>query len=64
MPGTTYFMLGEFVAARAHLEQGIALYDPQQHRAHGSVWEDPGHVSRPYAARTLWFLGYPDQALQ
>src|SRR5262249_51850397 len=23
---------GDFAAARAHLEQGLALYDPQQHR--------------------------------
>ena len=33
--GDTLFYLGEFARARAHLEQGMALYDPQQHRAHG-----------------------------
>jgi hypothetical protein len=27
------FWLGELDAARAHLAQGIALYDPQQHRS-------------------------------
>ena len=31
--GLTLFWLGEFAPARAHLEQGIALYDPQQHRS-------------------------------
>ena len=33
--GATLFWLGELAPARAHLEQGIALYDPQQHRSHG-----------------------------
>src|SRR5262245_61100178 len=32
--GQTLFELGEFVPARAHLDQAIALYDPQQHRSH------------------------------
>ena len=29
--GSTLFYLGEFAPAREHLEQGIALYDPQKH---------------------------------
>jgi tetratricopeptide (TPR) repeat protein len=32
--GDTLVWLGEFPGARAHLEQGMALYNPQQHRAH------------------------------
>ena len=29
--------------AREHLEQGIALYDPQQHRSHAFLYGyDPG----------------------
>ena len=37
--------LGEFAAARTHLEQGIALYDPQQHRSHAFRYgQDPGVV--------------------
>ena len=31
--GQTLFFLGELALAREHLEQGIALYDPQQHRS-------------------------------
>jgi hypothetical protein len=31
--GGTLFFLGEFTQARIHLEQSIALYDPQQHHA-------------------------------
>jgi predicted ATPase len=32
--GTTLFESGALVQAQAHLEQGIALYNPQQHRSH------------------------------
>ena len=60
--GTTLFELGELASARAHLEQGIALYDPQQHRPVGM--QDPGVSCRYWVARALWELGYPDQALQ
>jgi predicted ATPase len=38
MLGTTLFYLGEVAPARVHLEQGIALYDPQQHRFHTSLY--------------------------
>jgi class 3 adenylate cyclase/predicted ATPase len=57
--------LGEFVASQAHFAQAIALYDPQQHHAHAFRYgEDPGVVCCAYAGVTLWWLGYPDQALQ
>jgi predicted ATPase len=47
------------------LEQGITLYDRQQHRTHALLYgQDPGVACRSYAAVTLWLLGYPDQALQ
>src|SRR5262249_34921039 len=46
-------------------EQGIALYDPQQHRVHAFRYgQDPGVACRAYVAVTLWWLGYPEQALQ
>ena len=35
--GPTLFVFGELGLARAHLEQAIALYDPQQHRDRKSV---------------------------
>jgi hypothetical protein len=55
--------LGEFAAA--HFAQGTALYKPQQHHAHALRYgEDPRVVCRAYAGVTLWWLGYPDQALQ
>jgi predicted ATPase len=64
--GLPLLYLGEVAPARAHLEQGSALYDPQQHRSLVFHWggADPGVVCRSYAAQALWLLGYPDQALQ
>ena len=63
--GEILFYLGELVPARAHLEQGIALYNPQQHRTHAFLYgQDPGMGCRVFAALVLWVLGYPDQALQ
>jgi TOMM system kinase/cyclase fusion protein len=56
---------GELVAARTHLEQGLALYDPRQHRAEAfRSGHDPGIACRIWAAVVLWRLGYPTQALQ
>ena len=63
--GLASFYLGEPAAARKHLEQGIALYDPQKDGPQVSdVAQDLGVVCRVYTAWTLWFLGYPDQALK
>src|SRR4029453_8398046 len=64
--GQTFFFLGEFALARAHLEQVLTGYDPQQHRALSLLLggEDPGVVCLGLAAGAWWFLGYPDQALQ
>jgi TOMM system kinase/cyclase fusion protein len=65
MLGTTSFYLGEIASARVHLEQAVALYDRQQHRAHAfrDVGTDPGVLGFIYAAHVLWLLGNPDQAL-
>jgi class 3 adenylate cyclase/predicted ATPase len=63
--GQTMFWLGEMAPARAHLEQGMALYDPQRHRSHAFVYgQDPAIMCRSFAAQPIWVLGYPDQALQ
>jgi predicted ATPase len=63
--GTTLLFLGELTTARTHLEQGMALYDPQQHRSLALRYgADSGLVCRLYAGWVFWLLGYPDQALQ
>ena len=61
--GKTLCHLGEFAQARGHLEEGIALYDPQQCRS-VFVLNDPKVTCLSHAAFALWFLGYPDQAQQ
>ena len=62
---TTSLLMGELPLARTHLEQGLALYDPQQHRALAVVYgHDPGVCCRGGAAIVFWLLGYPDQALR
>jgi DNA-binding winged helix-turn-helix (wHTH) protein/predicted ATPase len=62
---TPLFCLGEFSLARRHAEQGIALYEPHQHRSHTFLYgQDPGGLCLIYAALSLWQLGYPDQALR
>jgi predicted ATPase len=64
LQGLTLSTLGELPAALGHLEEGIALYDPQLHRPdRGRVGaQDPKMTCLSYAAWTLWRLGYPDQA--
>ena len=62
--GGTLYLLGELTSARTHLEQAIALYDPQQHPRSTFGTADPRVDCLSYAAWTLWYLGYPDQALK
>jgi class 3 adenylate cyclase/predicted ATPase len=62
--GVTLFRLGAVATAHTHLTQGIALYNPQQHRASVFLYgDDSGVVCHSYVSRTLWLLGYPDQGL-
>jgi TOMM system kinase/cyclase fusion protein len=62
--GTTLFFLGAVALAHTHFVQGIALYDPKQHRASAFLYgEDGGVVCKSLAAWTLWCLGYPNQGL-
>jgi class 3 adenylate cyclase/predicted ATPase len=62
--GTTLFQLGVVASAYTHFAQGIALYDPKQHRASAFLYgEDAGVVCHNLAGWTLWCLGYPNQWL-
>ena len=65
--GQTSLFRGEFATARVHLDQGMALYSPQQHQALGVRAGFPGDLGvfcHCFAAHALWHLGYPDQARQ
>jgi TOMM system kinase/cyclase fusion protein len=62
--GVTLYHLGAVTAAHTHCAQGIALYDPKQHRASAFLYgQDAGVVCHSYAALTLWIRGYPEQGL-
>jgi len=63
--GFTLFRRGEVRPAYTHLEQGMALYDPTHHYALARLLAlNPGVALYCYAARALWLLGYPAQALE
>jgi class 3 adenylate cyclase/predicted ATPase len=63
--GNQQYCLGKFITAREHLEQGVTLYDSQQHRALAFLsGNDQGVVCLSLAAWVLWMLGFPDQALE
>jgi tetratricopeptide (TPR) repeat protein len=63
--GATLFWLGDYAAARTHVEQGVTLTDPTAERAlalrHGAA---PGVSCLNVAAHTPWCLGAPAQALR
>jgi TOMM system kinase/cyclase fusion protein len=62
--GSTLLYLGMAASALTHFVQGMALYDPQQHRAAALLYgDDAGVICCILAAWTLWSLGYPDQGL-
>jgi predicted ATPase/class 3 adenylate cyclase len=63
--GQTLSFLGQFSTAQVHLDRGMTLYDPEQHRSLASLYgQDQGVICRSWAALALWCLGYPDQALR
>jgi tetratricopeptide (TPR) repeat protein len=66
--GTTLFFLGRFADAATALNEGIAIDDAI------ARWDEPAHlllyteragvVCRLYSAWTMWYLGFPDRALE
>jgi predicted ATPase len=63
--GASLSFLGEFAAARTHLEQSLTLDDPCQPR--GAAFLLGENLQVFCVARLsslLWYLGYPDHALQ
>ena len=62
--GLVLFYRGEPASAQMHHRQVLAIYDPQVHHGLDVRFADLGVVSRSFLAWELWYLGYPDQALQ
>lgn len=63
--GQTLCMHGEPTLARQHLQQVVALYEPQRH--HALVVRcgyDPGIYAHAMESWVLWVAGYPAQAQQ
>jgi class 3 adenylate cyclase/predicted ATPase len=60
------YWVGEFVASLTHAEQGIALYNHEQHHMLASLYGgyDPGIACLTWETFSLWALGYPDRSSQ
>src|SRR5262249_17531086 len=59
----TSYLMGEPRLAMEHLKMVISLYDPERDRRlrYGELNIEVVYLS--YMTGTLWYLGYPDQAL-
>jgi class 3 adenylate cyclase/predicted ATPase len=56
---------GEMAEARAHFDRAMGLYDPAVHRPLATRFSIDAAVSVwCYRSLTLWFLGYPEAALE
>jgi class 3 adenylate cyclase/predicted ATPase len=63
--GFTLFAQGNFAAAHTELERGINLCEDAKAAAYVDLSaQDPRVHVRSYDGMALWFLGYPDRALQ
>jgi class 3 adenylate cyclase/predicted ATPase len=60
--GSTSYHMGDFVGARRHLEDGLALRDPDAGSMSGS-FQDPASLAAAYLGLVLWTLGHPERAL-
>lgn len=57
--------LGDFTKALDHIEQGLAIYDIDRHRASAYVYagHDAGVCACSSGAFVAWLVGYPDRAV-
>jgi predicted ATPase len=65
LAGTTEWYLGNFELARAHLEQALAMFDPQRGRdLTYRFGRDIGVSATVFMALVLWPMGETDRALK
>jgi predicted ATPase len=57
------FHQGMFESSLSNAERGVGLYNPQHHNPLAAYGDHPGVACHDWAALSLWFLGYPDEAL-
>ena len=64
MMGHALLLTGEIAAAQAHYSQGLALYDPVEHRPFATRFgQDISVANMGFRSLALWLLGYPEKAL-
>ena len=65
LQGMTLYSMGILKESQSQQERALALYDSSKHGPTASGGrDDPGVICLSTLASILWFLGYPDQALQ
>lgn len=63
--GVTLLHQGQIAAAQKEFEEAVGYHDPAQYRLYLELYKlEPGIYGRSESVRTLWLLGYPDQARQ
>jgi tetratricopeptide (TPR) repeat protein len=63
--GSSLLSTGDIAEGRAHFDQGIALYDPAEHRPLATRFGQDIRVAiLSYRSWALWVLGYPEAALR
>ena len=61
--GLTALCRGSPGVALEHVEQVVALYHPERHRAHAFLFgQDPAVICKAYGGVALWLLGFPEAA--
>jgi predicted ATPase len=62
----TTLWVGDPQATLSHGEQGMSLYEREEHRALAFLFggHDPGVCCRMHSSMALWFLGHPERALE
>ena len=62
--GHALLLTGEIAAAQAHYSQGLALYDPAEHRPFATRFgQDISVTILGFRSLAFWLLGYPEKAL-
>jgi class 3 adenylate cyclase/tetratricopeptide (TPR) repeat protein len=64
--GGMLIFMGEFELGLEHYRQAITIYDSRKHHFLAFLYGpgDLGMSAHTWAARGLWYLGYPDQSLE
>jgi predicted ATPase len=64
LKGASLLSVGNIAEGRLHFDQGIALYDPAEHRPLATHFGVDSRVSiLSFRSLALWLLGYPEAAL-